>query len=60
MAGVLYTVYSVAVLVLALLGVLFVFTREWGPEESSWSRWSTVIALAVFLVAMVVSTLSVA
>lgn len=60
MAGVLYTVYSVAVLVLALIGVLFVFTREWGPEESSWSRWSAVAALAVFLVALVVSTLSVA
>jgi len=60
MVGVLYTVYSVAVLLLALIGVLFVFTREWGPEETSWSRWSTVIALAAFLIALVASTLSVA
>ena len=60
MAGILYTVYTLSVLVLALAGVLFVFTREQGPGETSWSQWSTVIAVAVFLVALVASTLSAA
>ncbi|MFA1610013.1 hypothetical protein [Halobellus rubicundus] len=60
MAGILYTVYAAAVLLLALAGVVFVFTREGGSGESAWSRWSTVVALAVFLVGLVVSTLSMA
>lgn len=59
MAGALNTVYSVAVLVLALLGVAFVFTRSSfaASEDSGISRWGELLAVAVFLIAMVATLL---
>lgn len=56
MAGTLTVVYSIAVLVLALVGVGLVFTvsPDGGPE-TRWSLGGTLAAVAVFLVAMVAS-----
>lgn len=60
MAGILDVVYSVAVLLLAVGGIAFVFTRSTfaaDSEASEWSRWGELVAVAVFLVAMVATIL---
>lgn len=57
MAGILNVVYSLVVLALALVGIAYVFT-QFGPEgESRWSQWGELVAVAVFLVAMVATLL---
>lgn len=54
MAGVLNLIYSLAVLLVAVGGVVFVFTQSGGEiGESKWSRWGELAAVVVFLVAMV-------
>jgi len=58
MAGIINVVYSIAVLLLALAGVAFLVTlSEDGDRASRWSLWSNLLAVAVFLVAMVASLL---
>jgi hypothetical protein len=54
MAGILTTVYSVLILLVALAGTAFVFALPGGDGvQSSWSRWGNFAAIAIFLVAMV-------
>lgn len=61
MAGVLSIVYSIAVLVVAVAGLGFIFTvAADGSPESKWSLGGTLAAVALFLVAMVASLLLVA
>lgn len=61
MAGVLNVIYSLAVLALALGGVVFVLTRTGGPDgESRWSLFGDLAAVAVFLIAMVATLLAIA
>lgn len=60
MAGILNTVYTILVLALALVGVAFVFTRasaRSGDGESNWTQWGELVAVAVFLIAMVATLL---
>lgn len=58
MAGILDTVYTLLVLLLALVGVTYVFARSWGQsDEGNWTRWGELVAVAVFLVAMVATLL---
>lgn len=58
MAGILNLVYTIAVLGIALVGVGLVFTvSEDGSPESRWSLGGTLVAVVVFLVAMVASLL---
>ena len=54
MAGALNTVYSLAVLVVALLGMVYVLGLAGdGDETQSWWAWGVVIVVAVFLLAQV-------
>jgi len=60
MAGILNTVYSLAVLVVALAGIVFVLgigTTGEGSDEGgggiSWWSWGILIVVAVFLIAQV-------
>jgi NADH:ubiquinone oxidoreductase subunit 6 (subunit J) len=54
MAGILNTVYSLAVLVVALLGIVYVLGLAGEEDESrSWWAWGVVIVVAVFLLAQV-------
>jgi hypothetical protein len=54
MAGILNTVYSLAVLVVVLAGIVFVLgMMDTGEEGTSWWGWGVLIVVAVFLVAQV-------
>lgn len=54
MAGILNTVYSLAVLVVALLGIVYVLGLAGeGDESRSWWAWGILVVVAVFLVAQV-------
>ncbi|MFB6302839.1 MAG: hypothetical protein ABEH78_08270 [Haloferacaceae archaeon] len=58
MAGLLTSIYSIAVLLLVLVGIAFVFTVTMdGSQESRWSLGGELAAVAIFLVAMVASLL---
>jgi hypothetical protein len=54
MARILDAVYSLAVLVVALLGIVYVLGLAGeGDESRSWWAWGVVIVVAVFLLAQV-------
>lgn len=54
MAGILNTVYSLAVLVVALLGIVYVLGLAGeGGESRSWWAWGILVVVAIFLIAQV-------
>lgn len=57
MAGLLNIVYSVLVLIVAVVGVAFVFyatgTDGDGNESANWSQWVLTLVVAAFLAVMV-------
>lgn len=54
MAGVLNAVYSLAVLAVALLGIVYVLGLAGdGDERRSWWAWGILLVVAVFLIAQV-------
>lgn len=54
MAGTLNLIYSLVVLLVAVAGVVFVFTQSGGEAgESKLSRWGELATVVVFLVTMV-------
>lgn len=59
MAGALNIVYAVIVVLVAIIGFAYVLTQsdDGTEEETRWSDWGTIAAVALFLVALVWSTM---
>lgn len=59
MAGVLNVVYAVIVVLVAIVGFGYVLTQsdDGTGEETRWSDWGTIAAVALFLVALVWATM---
>ncbi|MEF8808494.1 hypothetical protein [Natronomonas sp.] len=59
MAGVLNVVYAVIVVLVAIVGFGYVLTQsdDGTGKETRWSDWGTIAAVALFLVALVWTTM---
>jgi hypothetical protein len=59
MAGTLSIVYAVVVALVAIIGFAYVLTQadDGTDKETRWSDWGTIAAVALFLGAMVWSTM---